>query len=132
MHLTFKTKKNGCEFLTFYIRRRSAVDSAQWNRGIMKSVGMMCGGWFVLAKFSIWLPNTCIGQKREWLLHKRWIFVVCEWLSLCEHSIYSKYNSVIIFSKFWVFQWHHIYADDIVLLSETEEELQKLIDKVYE
>ncbi len=34
MHLTFKTKKNGCEFLTLYIRPRSAVDSVQWDWGI--------------------------------------------------------------------------------------------------
>ncbi len=34
MHLTFKTKKNGHEFLTFYIRPRSSVDSGQWDWGI--------------------------------------------------------------------------------------------------
>ncbi len=33
VHLTFKTKKNGREFLTFYIRPHSAVDSAQWDWG---------------------------------------------------------------------------------------------------
>ncbi len=34
VHLTFKTKKNGHEFLTFYIRSRSSVDSGQWDWGI--------------------------------------------------------------------------------------------------
>ncbi len=38
VHLTFKTKKNECEFLTFYIRPRSAVDSAQWDRGIKTNI----------------------------------------------------------------------------------------------
>ncbi len=36
VHLTFKTKKNGGEFLTFYICPRSAVDSAQWDWGIKR------------------------------------------------------------------------------------------------
>ncbi len=35
MHLTFKTKKNGHKFLTFYIRPHSAVDSAQWDCGLI-------------------------------------------------------------------------------------------------
>ncbi len=38
MHLTFKTKKNGPEFLTFYIRPRSAVDSAQWDWGTVTNL----------------------------------------------------------------------------------------------
>ncbi len=31
VHLTFKTKKNGHKFLTFYIRPRSSVDLGQWG-----------------------------------------------------------------------------------------------------
>ncbi len=38
MHLTFKIKKNGRKCLTFYIRPRSAVDSAQWDWVISQSL----------------------------------------------------------------------------------------------
>ncbi len=34
VYLNFKTKKNGREFLSYYIRPHSAVDSAQWDWGI--------------------------------------------------------------------------------------------------
>ncbi len=34
VHLTFKTKKNGHKFLTFYICPRSSVDLGQWDLGI--------------------------------------------------------------------------------------------------
>ncbi len=70
MHLTFKEKKNGREFLTFYIRPHSAVDSAQWDWGIR--VALEAYGRGIALIFCILDQN---GENMEifWRLSKQYL-----------------------------------------------------------
>ncbi len=48
------TKKNGCQFQIFYIRPSSAVDSAQWNLGIILHLNPYWTGMPCPLAYSFW------------------------------------------------------------------------------
>ncbi len=84
------TKKNGCKFLTFYIRPHSAVDSAQWDWRIsncfsgIRSVSREFFHMYncIILQYTVTMPYNEI-KERNWIeVSDRWHCPVqgcCDW-----------------------------------------------------